>query len=162
MMSCWQSAAGRCARLPRGARHLPDRALVAGIPNLAARDESRAAGNSVGRLVVSIASDIADPRRRLEAIRESTRDAKTRNRLIPVSINRTTAAIGNYLMSVRPRDSSEAMADRTRVLNLVISNVPGPAKPRYMYGALLRNLSRFGADARSAAEYHPAQLPGRP
>lgn len=119
---------------------LPDRALVAGIPISLPRDESRAAGNSVGGLVVSIASDIADPRRRLEAIRESTRDAKTRNRLIPVSINRTIAAIGNYLMSVRPRDSSEAMADRTRVLNLVISNVPGPAKPRYMYGALLEGI----------------------
>lgn len=119
---------------------LPDLALVAGIPISLPRDESRASGNSVGGLVVSLSSDIADPRRRLEAIRESTHDAKTRNRLIPASINRTIAAIGNYLMSARPRDTSEAMADRTRILNLVISNVPGPAKPRYMYGAVLEGI----------------------
>lgn len=119
---------------------LPERSLVAGIPIALPRDESQESGNSVGGLIVSLASDLADPCRRLEAIRESTREAKARNKRVPASVSRTIGAIGNYLLSLRPHDTSEASADRTRTINLVISNVPGPAKPRYLYGALLQGI----------------------
>lgn len=119
---------------------LPERSLVAGIPIAVPHNESQRSGNSVGGLIVSLASDITDLRLRLATIRGSTQAAKSRNSRLPAAVSRTFSTLGNYMMSARSPDTSERVADRQRVINLVISNMPGPAQPRYLYGAALQSI----------------------
>jgi len=101
-------------------------------------------GNAIGAIIASLATDIADPYERLQAIIASTSAAKaqlqgmTRNGIMqysallmaPLLLARIPGTVGR----IRP------------AFNLVISNVPGPTKPLYFRG--------FKLDA-----YYPLSIP---
>lgn len=114
---------------------LPDKPLVAMIPVSVRPRDDPGGGNAVGSILASLATDIDDPKKRLEAIMTSTRRAKEQLQglsrsailqlsavmLLPSGLQHITGTSG----LVRPQ------------FNVVISNVPGPEMPLYFRGARL-------------------------
>ncbi len=115
---------------------LPDTPLVAMVPvSLRAADEQDAGGNMVGTILCNLATDTADPAKRLDAINTSMRD----NKKVFAELPRTQAlALSAFLMSgialaLVPGFVSSAPPP----FNIVISNVPGAREPLYWRGARL-------------------------
>lgn len=117
---------------------LPETPMVAAVPVNIRTDQDETGGNLVATMTVAIATDIADPRERLEAIHENTAQGKE-----------LTTALGGRTMT----DFSELMptllmsqamslpnrlglADRmSPMINTAVTNVPGPRVPLYNTGA---------------------------
>ena len=104
-------------------------------------------GNRVSNLFTSLATDEADPVRRLHVIHDVTAEAKQLQRLL----GRET--LGDWVQYTPPRPwawfmrqySGRRIADRhPPAINLVVSNVPGPVTPLYAAGAELRELYSVG------------------
>jgi diacylglycerol O-acyltransferase len=115
---------------------LPETPLVAMVPvSLRTADEQDAGGNMVGTILCNLATDTADPAKRLDAINTSMRD----NKKVFAELPRTQAlALSAFLMSgialaLVPGFVSSAPPP----FNLVISNVPGAREPMYWKGARL-------------------------
>jgi diacylglycerol O-acyltransferase len=115
---------------------LPDTPLVAMVPvSLRTKDEQDAGGNMVGTILCDLATDTADPVKRLDAINTSMRD----NKKVFAELPRNQAlALSAFLMSgialgLVPGFVSSAPPP----FNLVISNVPGAREPLYWRGARL-------------------------
>ena len=115
---------------------LPETPLVAMVPvSLRTADEQDAGGNMVGTILCNLATDTADPAKRLEAINTSMRD----NKKVFAELPRTQAlALSAFLMSgialaLVPGFVSSAPPP----FNIVISNVPGAREPMYWKGARL-------------------------
>jgi len=115
---------------------LPETPLVAMVPvSLRAEDEQDAGGNMVGTILCNLATDTADPAKRLDAINTSMRD----NKKVFAELPRNQAlALSAFLMSgialaLVPGFVSTAPPP----FNIVISNVPGAREPMYWRGARL-------------------------
>ena len=121
-----------------GHRELPAKSLKAAVPVSlrAAGDET--ANNQVSMMVVTLATDVADPVERLHKIAAGSRDAKA-------MMNRMKAAIPtDFPMLAAPwlMSGLASLYGRSRlanvlppVVNLVISNVPGVQQQLYFAGA---------------------------
>jgi diacylglycerol O-acyltransferase len=110
--------------------------LVAMVPvSLRAEGEQDAGGNMVGTILCNLATDTADPAKRLDAINTSMRD----NKKVFAELPRNQAlALSAFLMSgivlgLVPGFVSSAPPP----FNIVISNVPGAREPMYWNGARL-------------------------
>ncbi len=118
---------------------LPEKPLVAMVP-VSVRSESERgdAGNLVSAMLVSLATDVADPLERLRAIREAAQSSKTALRAVGARTLVRSADLLPYALSglaVRLY-SRLALAERHRPLfNLVITNVPGPPRRLTIGGA---------------------------
>ncbi|TPG36081.1 WS/DGAT/MGAT family O-acyltransferase [Mycolicibacterium hodleri] len=115
---------------------LPDTPLIAMVPvSLRSEHEQDAGGNMVGTILCNLATDIADPATRLDAISMSMRD----NKKVFADLPRTQAlALSAFLVSgialgLLPGFVSTAPPP----FNIVISNVPGAREPMYWNGARL-------------------------
>lgn len=124
-------------------RAAPQRSLTAAVP-ISARDAADLnTANVNGMLICSLASDIADPRQRLQAIHRSTLQQKQLFDLIkefPVpDLNIPgISAISHALIAAYGRSR---LVGRPPLLgNLVISNVPGPSQPLYIAGARIASM----------------------
>lgn len=111
---------------------LPDKPLTAMLPvNVRPKDDP-GGGNAVGAILASLATDVADPARRLGAIIASTKRAK--EQLAGMS----KSAIMQYsvaLMTPTLLSQVPGAAGKFRpAFNIVVSNVPGPDKPLYFRG----------------------------
>lgn len=115
--------------------HLPRESLIATVPVALPRADPAATGNSVGAVHVPIATQIADPRRRLLAIRDAARAAKEQFSAVPTGVNRALNAVGMLALSVMPLPHGKKAAQP--FTNLTISNLPGPREPLYLRGAQL-------------------------
>ena len=114
---------------------LPDRPLVAMLPVSVRAKDDPGGGNAVGAILVTLATDLAAPRARLDTIIAGTRRAKERlqnlSRQAVIQLSALTMApsgiqtLTGTLGRVRPQ------------FNVCISNVPGPAHPLYFRGAAL-------------------------
>jgi len=99
-------------------------------------DEKGALGNRVSMLVVPLPLDEADPRRRHERICEATRAAKQSSQ----------QAAGEVLAEIADLTGSGVLTWlvriglQSRIANLVVTNVPGPATAVYLFGAKLREI----------------------
>jgi len=87
---------------------------------------------------VDLATDMADPVRRLRAIRDSTRAAKATvsrtKSLVPMDF--PTIGMPWLLHGLTAVYGRPSVANRVpRVVNLVVSNIPGPRRPMYLAGA---------------------------
>lgn len=117
---------------------LPSEPLVGLLPVNVRPADDPGGGNAVGAILVNMATNVADPRERLDAIIDSTQRAKERlSRLSRRAVLQLSAltmapsgilAVTGLLGRVRPQ------------FNVVISNVPGPQYPLYFRGALLEAL----------------------
>jgi diacylglycerol O-acyltransferase len=128
---------------------LPDRALVAAIPTSVRRSDEDASevANALTLMFASLGTDIADPRARVEAVHSSAHGAKHLQEAIgpdaflqwletPSPLMVAAAArmyVGLHLASRVPA-----------VVNLLVSNVPGPPVTLYFAGAALLALYPLG------------------
>ena len=112
---------------------LPKKPLIAMVP-VSLHGETDAGGNQVTLLLANLATHLAEPLARLQAIVQSTTEAKARlskmPRLQKMAHGMTTAApLGPAMVT--------GSARRHPVFNLVISNVPGPKHTLYLDTARL-------------------------
>lgn len=124
--------AGSLRRLLLEQDLLPSEALTAMLPvNIRPKDDP-GGGNAVGAILATLATDIADPLQRFQAIIASTREAKaqlsgmTKNGIMQYSA---------LLMAPMVLTQIPGAAGRVKpAFNLVISNVPGPQQQLYFRG----------------------------
>jgi diacylglycerol O-acyltransferase / wax synthase len=118
---------------------LPDEPLVAMVPvSVRTKEEAGTFGNRVSAMFVPIPTDEADPRRRIERTHEVLAVAKERHEATPAELMLdATQFVPPALMSAASRVTMGllARAPMPPLLNVVISNVPGPREPLYCAGA---------------------------
>ena len=128
---------------------LPDRALVAAVPVSVrqSNEDANEVANAVTLMFVSLGTDIADPRARVEAVHSSAHGSKHLQDAIgpdaflqwletPSPLVIAAAArlyVGLHLASRAPA-----------IMNLLISNVPGPPVTLFFGGARLLALYPLG------------------
>jgi WS/DGAT/MGAT family acyltransferase len=119
---------------------LPDEPLVAMVPVSVRRPEEMGTfGNKVSAMIVPIPTNVADPRKRLLTAHETLMVAKTRHKAVPASIMQDVTQFIPPAVHARASRLTMQLAARVGppMLNLVISNVPGPPMPLYLAGAQL-------------------------
>ncbi len=114
---------------------LPARSLTAAIPvSLRGADDNRT-GTAIGIMIADLATNVADVRPRLEAIRRSTAAAKSHMAALPREALATQAVVinGPYIAGLLAGLGGHAPIPAS----VAISNVPGPSKPLYFNGSRL-------------------------
>jgi WS/DGAT/MGAT family acyltransferase len=117
---------------------VPDKPLVAGMP-VSLRTPGKVEFTTQATMArVSLATHIADPVRRLRAIRDATGAAKANvsrtKSLVPMDF--PTLGVPWLLHGFASLYGRPSVQDRMPPLaNLVVSNVPGPRQPVYLAGA---------------------------
>jgi diacylglycerol O-acyltransferase len=114
---------------------VPERPLTAGIPVNLREADDQSTGTAVGMIVAELGTNIADPRERLEAIKQSTMAAKEHLREVPPAGRSSYALLinGPYVAGLIAGLGSQAPVP----FNVGISNVPGPPEPLYFNGSRL-------------------------
>lgn len=116
---------------------LPDRPLVAAVP-VSLRADDSASGNAVGMILASLATDVADPAARLAAVHDSmSRGKAVYAGMSPLQI---LAVSGLALAPLAFTPIPGVVQFTPPAFNLIISNVPGPAKPLYWNGARMEGM----------------------
>ena len=125
---------------------IPGQPLVAAVPMALSERPADGLGNSLSALLVRLPVHLADPIERLRAAREASFDAMRTHELIGNQINEWADLLSPTLVA-------GAVAVYTRlglaehmppVVNLVMSNVPGPVMPLYCAGARVTALHPIG------------------
>ncbi len=96
-------------------------------------DDKSALGNRVSSIFVDLPIGRLTPRRRLAAITEKTRYLKESNQAVGAEF---LMNIGSWAPPTIHAMAAR-LASRSRFINLVVSNVPGPQVPMYIAGARL-------------------------
>jgi len=122
---------------------LPKEPLVAFVP-VSLRDPGNTeANNQVSGMLCSLATDVRDPRERLMAIQESSRQAKDLSGKVRDAQPRDFSIFGAPFVMHEAMElyGRSHLADRLPPpANVVISNVPGPQTPLYVAGAKVLTL----------------------
>ncbi len=140
--------AGTLRRYLAGIDALPEHPLIAQVPvSTRSDDDKQDIGTKVAAMFASLATDVADPVERLQAIHASTQGAKEMQKALSAEKIMglgDTATPG--LISLAARTYTAAGLDRATppVMNLIISNVPGPTFPLYSAGAEVEALYPMG------------------
>lgn len=121
---------------------LPRKSLVAAMPVSLRAAGNQDVNNQVSMVQCALATDVADPVARLQAIRDSTAQIKRRvaafKNLIPTDFPGLAAPI--WAAGLSRLWATGNIAERLPALaNVAISNVPGPPVPLYLAGAKLRH-----------------------
>jgi WS/DGAT/MGAT family acyltransferase len=128
--------AGGLQRFLGDMNELPKQPLVAWLPVNVRPKDDEGGGNAIGAILVSMATDIKDPKKRFEAIVASTSRAKEQFKGMAST---TIMEYSLLLMTPALLQIIEAMTGNLikmpATFNVCISNVPGPEKPLYMRGA---------------------------
>ncbi len=122
-------------RFLKEANALPAKSLTAGIPVNVRPADDQGVGNAISFIMATLATDVADPLKRLAVIKESTGRAKEHLQSLPrqALTQYTMLVMAPYILQLL-----SGMGGRTRpVFNVTISNVPGPVRPLYFHGARL-------------------------
>lgn len=114
---------------------LPAEPLVALAARSYRRPEHGPLGNRIVSLQPHLATDVADPVARFEAIRASMGVELARSHLHERQIDHDDRPFGARRRAARYR-ARQAEGDGVLPGNLTLSNVPGPAEPRYLAGYL--------------------------
>ncbi|MGH8106652.1 MAG: wax ester/triacylglycerol synthase family O-acyltransferase, partial [Arenimonas sp.] len=133
---------GALREMLKKAQQLPKQSLVAAMPVSLRESGNTDANNQVSMVQCLLATDIADPLERLQAIRASTAQIKQRvatfKNMIPTDFPGLAAPI--WASGLSRLWASGRIAERLPPLaNVAISNVPGPPIPLYLAGAKLRH-----------------------
>ena len=134
-------------------RELPEASLVAGVPvSLRAEGDTRM-NNQVTMSLIELATQEKDPMQRLHKIHEATASMKNTmgafGELIPTDFPSPGAPwLLSGLVSLYGRSG---LADRIRVANVAISNVPGSPLPLYLAGAKMLDYYPVSIAAHSVA-----------
>jgi len=116
---------------------LPDAPLVTAVPVSTRAKGDTSLDNQISNMFVSLATDIADPVERLQAIRKSTQSAKAMSKAIGARDIQSIGEVASPLIlgaAVRAIYRTQLMSGIPLRINTVVSNVPGPSVPLYMCG----------------------------
>ena len=118
-------------------RELPDKTLVAGVPISLRAEGDTSSNNQVSGTVIDLATQEKDPLQRLAAIKAGTQAMKAQMGTFGDLIPKDFPSIGSpwLLGGLASLYGRSGLADRLRVANVTISNVPGPQVPLYLAGA---------------------------
>jgi len=128
---------------------LPPRSLIALVPVSLREVDDSSNNNQVSAIRVDLATDLADPAKRFQAIHESSEASKELiGGLKPILGTDLPIAGSPWLVSGMASlyGRSNLGTRLPRLANVAISNVPGPAVPLYMAGARM-------------VHYHPVSIP---
>src|SRR4051794_27818426 len=116
---------------------LPDEPLVALVPvSVRTVEEKGTFGNKVTGMILPIPTDVEDPRERLLRAHEILKRGKAQTAGLPASLMTDVSNFVPPALFTRASRVALEISGRVRPpLNLVISNVPGPAVPLYCAGA---------------------------
>jgi len=121
---------------------LPEESLVAALPVSLQERSERLPGNAIAGLRVSLGTDIGEPLKRLEAIKESMQQVREDRASLP------DEAVTSYvLLRAAPLYASQLPVVGRIVpplFNLGVSNTPGPDKPVYFNGARMEAIYPMG------------------
>ncbi len=118
------------------AGELPDSALVAGIPvSIRTPGQVGSAGNQISLMLAALPTNVADPVRRLAALRESVGVAKEHfARRPPHLLHHTSAVLPQLMHGAATRALVRATRLAPPLFNLFVSNVPGSPVPLFAAG----------------------------
>jgi diacylglycerol O-acyltransferase len=122
---------------------LPEEPLVAMVPVSLREPGNTESNNQVSGMLCSLATDVADPLERLQAIRASTLEAKEFSGKIKDAQPRDFAIFGLpvVMQGAMGLYGRSGLADQLPPsANVVISNVPGPPTALYVAGAKVLTL----------------------
>ena len=122
-------------RFLKEANALPGKPLTAGIPVNVRPADDQGTGNAISFIMANLGTDIADPLKRLEAIKQSTARAKEHLQSLPRAAMQqyTLVVMAPYILQLLTGAGGRARP----VFNITISNVPGPREALYFNGARL-------------------------
>ena len=121
---------------------LPDEPLVAMAP-ISVREEMDRGSNRVSAMLVNLATDVRNPKRRFRSIMQSTQDSKAYTKAIgAATLTDSTQVVPFSLATAASRLYSRMhVASYHRPpFNLIITNVPGPRMTLYLGGAKMANV----------------------
>jgi WS/DGAT/MGAT family acyltransferase len=124
---------------------LPDRGLIAMVPVSLRQDEARSAmGNQVSAILVDLATDEAEPVRRLQRIRAGAGQSKAYHHVLDMAGLLEAfqfVPFGLASLGVRLYTGSRVTEKINPIFNCIITNVPGVQTPLYLHGAqMIANL----------------------
>ena len=127
---------------------LPEHSLIAGAPvSVRSERNSDSKGNQVSLMRINMATDIADPAEQLQAISQSSQQAKTFSNAMGSSVmmDVSEVLIPQVLgWGFRAVTLAAARSARPMPCHVVISNVPGPQFPLYLAGARVHMMMGMG------------------
>jgi diacylglycerol O-acyltransferase len=137
---------------------LPEQSLAAVVPmSVRVEDERGEEGNRVAQLFCSLHTHIEDPVARLEAVAQTTREAKGSQKALGAhSLQQMSRVLPGALFGLALRANAE-VARRTGtggLLNTQVSNIPGPPVPLYCAGARLVRMYGLGPVVTGAGLIH--------
>lgn len=130
--------AGGLRRYLKRCGELPSTGLIAGCPVSLRKGHDKNMGNQVTMMSVDLSTQVEDPRLRLLAIHESALTAKEVCADLAEALDTDFALPGlpGMIMAAVATAEQTGIANRvTPVVNVVISNVPGPRNELYSNGA---------------------------
>jgi diacylglycerol O-acyltransferase / wax synthase len=116
---------------------LPKQSLTAAVPVSLRTDAQGATGNQATMTLVELATDVADPAKRLTQVLKNAAQMKEGIGKLKTAMPTDFPAIGApwWMSGLNQLYSRSRLAERLRPLaNVVISNVPGPNVPLYLAG----------------------------
>lgn len=126
----------------RGIDALPGAPLVAAVPVSTRGANDDELGNRVSNMMVGLATDVADPADRLQAIHRAASRAKELSLALQarksLAISEAAPPVVNGFLWPFISTGMEAFA--LTPSNLIISNIPGPTFPLYMGGARIESI----------------------
>jgi WS/DGAT/MGAT family acyltransferase len=124
------------------ARELPAKTLVAGVPISLRPEGDTSANNQVSGTLIDLATQVKDPLQRLADIMAGTRSMKAQMGRFGSLIPTDFPSLGSpwLLSGLASLYGRSRLADRIRIANVTISNVPGPQVPLYLAGARMEGL----------------------
>ena len=147
----------------RGA--LPAKSLTAAVPISLREEGNTDANNQVFGMICSIATNIEDPKARLEAIIAQSTKSKEMSHplraLMPQVSNVSMLGAPILVQILALLYSRSSLSDvLPPAANITVSNVPGPRQTLYAAGAeLAAHLPGVDLDPWACAQHHRAELP---
>jgi diacylglycerol O-acyltransferase len=125
---------------------IPQQPLVAAVPMALGERPADGLGNSLSALLVRLPAHLADPLDRLREAREASHEAMRTHELLGNQLNEWADLLSPSLLGaaaqIYTRFGLAQLAPP--VVNLVMSNVPGPGSPLYCAGARVVACHPFG------------------
>jgi len=141
-----------------GKGDLPDVPLMAGVPiSLRTDADAGEPGNKISMMLVSLATDVDDARKRLEAVQRSTSQSKEQSQAVEARVMADTAELfpGALLgLAVRANAAMNAEGVTAQIGNVCVTNVPGSQVPLYLCGAQMQAYYSLGPVYDNAGPIH--------